>query len=87
MRAIAGTFIALVAFPIAGCATADVERYAQDPYRFNGVTHGAGEAVAANSAMQIINPMPRTASRTTLLVPAERATRDSNSGSSTSTSE
>jgi hypothetical protein len=47
--------------------------YAQDPFRFNGVTHSAGDAVAANSAMQIIDPAPKSASRLIMNVPAERA--------------
>lgn len=59
-----GAMLGLAA--LAGCETT------QDPYRFNGVTHGAGDAVAINSALQIIDPMPKSASRTRLIVPAER---------------
>lgn len=66
-------FIGIVV--ISGCTTADraAYRFGQDSYVFNGVTHGAGDAVAANSAMQIIDPAPRSAYRTKLLVPAERS--------------
>lgn len=58
---------------VTGCTTDRVAYlYAQDSYRFNGVTHSAGDAVAANSAMQIIDPTPKSASRLKLNVPAER---------------
>lgn len=66
MPAIAFRTLALsCAFTLAGCATEDVMRY-------DGVTTSAGDAIAANSAMQIVDPWPYGVEETRLLVPAER---------------
>lgn len=75
------TVIALSAFCLAGCETT------QDTYRFDGVTHGNGDSVAANSAMQIVDPWPRGSSETRLIVPAERAKTEQRAAVPSTTSE
>ena len=50
---------------LSGCMTEDVLRY-------DGVTTSAGNAIAANTAMQMVDPWPRGVENTHLLVPAER---------------
>lgn len=40
--------------------------------RHEGLAFGAGDAIAANSAMQIVDPWPWGVERTNLSVPAER---------------
>ncbi|MCO5083779.1 MAG: hypothetical protein M9955_19245 [Rhizobiaceae bacterium] len=41
--------------------------------RMDGVTPGAGEAIAANMVMQMVDPWPTGVDDTELLVPAQRA--------------
>ena len=56
---------AILAVPLAGCA--------QDDYlRTEGLTMTAGDAVAKNSALQVIDPWPAGVEDTSLEVPAER---------------
>ena len=43
--------------------------------RMDGVTPGAGEAIAANTVMQMVDPWPVGVDDTVLLVPAERAAK------------
>ncbi len=43
--------------------------------RIDGVTPGAGEAIAANTAMQMVDPWPVGVDDTVLLVPAQRAAK------------
>jgi hypothetical protein len=50
---------------LAGCAK-------QDFYRTEGLTLGAGDAMAQNTALQIIDPWPQGVEDTGLLVPADR---------------
>jgi len=50
---------------LAGCMT-------EDALRYDGVTTLAGDAIAANSAMQMVDPWPRGVENTRLRVPAER---------------
>jgi hypothetical protein len=46
---------------------------AQDDYlRTDGLTVGAGDAIAANTAMQIVDPWQYGVQNTRLVVPAER---------------
>lgn len=73
--------IALTALCLTGCETS------QDPFRFNGVTHGNGDAIAANSAMQVIDPWPRGSADTRLLVPAERVKAEQRAAVPSTTSE
>jgi hypothetical protein len=56
----------LLSLPLAGCA--------QDDYlRTEGLTMTAGDAVAKNAALQIIDPWPAGVEDTDLDVPADRA--------------
>lgn len=48
-----------------GCTT-------DDTLRFDGVTPEAGQAIAQNSALQIIDPSPPGSADTRLRVPAQR---------------
>lgn len=50
---------------LSGCMTEDVMRY-------DGVTLQAGDAIAANTAMQMVDPWPVGVEETHLLVPADR---------------
>ncbi len=50
---------------LSGCMTEDVMRY-------DGVTLQAGDAIAANTAMQMVDPWPVGVEDTHLLVPADR---------------
>jgi hypothetical protein len=62
------TSIALLA--LSGCAK-------DDTLRTEGLTLGAGDAIATNSALQIIDPWPEGVEDTDLLVPsASGATAD-----------
>jgi hypothetical protein len=74
MRAIAKTalWIALSALT-SGCLSEEYER-------FDGVTHNAGNAVAANTAMQIVDPWQEGVQDTELLVPADRGAEASDGG-------
>jgi hypothetical protein len=48
----------------AGCAT-------EETARMDGLTVGAGNAMAANTVMQMVDPWPRGVEDTTLIVPAD----------------
>jgi hypothetical protein len=65
MRLIKITAAALV-FLLTGCAS-------DDYLRTEGLTMTAGDAVARNSALQIIDPWPAGVEDTALDVPADRA--------------
>lgn len=54
---------------LSGCMTEDVMRY-------DGVTLHAGDAIAANTAMQMVDPWPIGVEDTHLLVPADRGGED-----------
>lgn len=56
----------LVALPLAGCMGDGVGR-------MDGVTSGAGNAIAANTVMQMVDPWQPGVEDTDLKVPAERA--------------
>ena len=49
---------------LAGCVS--------DTGRIDGVTSGVGNAIAANTAMQVVDPWPQGVQDTDLGVPAER---------------
>ena len=55
----------VLVIPLAGCMT-------EDTLRHSGVTGAAGDAIAANTAMQMVDPWPRAVQDTSLSVPAER---------------
>ena len=57
--------VAGVTFALAGCSTDDTMRY-------DGVTMSAGNAVYANTVMQMVDPWPEGVQDTNLKVPAER---------------
>lgn len=57
-------FAALVV--LAGCTTDDTQR-------LDGMTYGAGDAIAANTVMQMVDPWQYGVQHTDLKVPAERA--------------
>ena len=57
------TFVCMTAL-LAGCIGGE---------RYEGVTLGAGNAIAANTAMQMVDPWQRGVEDTDLVVPAERA--------------
>jgi hypothetical protein len=57
------TLFASVALSV-GCTT-------EDTARMNGLTVGAGNAVAANTVMQMVDPWPRGVEDTNLIVPAD----------------
>jgi hypothetical protein len=48
----------------AGCTT-------DEPLRYNGVTRGAGDAIAANTVMQMVDPWPAGVEQTDLSIPAD----------------
>ena len=51
--------------PAAGCVSEDVLRY-------DGVTTSSGDAIAANTVMQMVDPWPRGVEDTRLRTPAVR---------------
>ena len=55
-------FFALAA---AGCTTDDTQR-------IDGLTYGAGDAIAANTVMQMVDPWQDGVQHTNLKVPSER---------------
>lgn len=48
---------------LAGCQT--------EPVRHEGVTSGAGDAIAANTIMQMVDPWPAGVQNTNLVTPAD----------------
>lgn len=68
--------LALSALALHGCNTAE------DP-RVEGVSFGAGDAIAHNSALQIIDPWPAGVQDTDLAVPARRGGSAAESGGDT----
>jgi hypothetical protein len=63
-RASIMTAAALAAL-LSGCATTD------HSLRYQGVTRGAGNAIAANTVMQMVDPWPAGVEDTDLAVPAD----------------
>lgn len=59
-RILAATLAALVA----GCTTGQSPRY-------EGVSRGAGNAIAANTVMQMVDPWPAGVEQTDLEIPAD----------------
>ena len=62
--------ITLAALAAACCALAGCSETYQ---RVDGVTPGAGDAIAANTVMQMVDPWPYGAQDTDLKVPADRS--------------
>ena len=78
MRARANILAVLAAAccAIAGCS----ETY----QRIDGVTPGAGDAIAANTVMQMVDPWKYGVQNTKLLVPAQRSAAAGDTGQATS---
>ena len=66
-KVLALPLLAAVALGVSGCNHDDF-------VRTEGVTSGAGNAMAANTAMQMVDPWPAGVQDTRLRVPAARAT-------------
>lgn len=66
MRRVAASAIALaVLLPLGACTS--------DEYvRQEGVTSGVGDAIAADTALQMVDPWPRGVEQTNLRVPADQ---------------
>lgn len=60
-------FATLAVAGLAGCGTDDTQR-------IDGLTYSAGDAIAANTVMQMVDPWQDGVQHTELKVPAERAT-------------
>jgi hypothetical protein len=65
--------IILAALAAACCAFGGCSETYQ---RVDGVTPGAGDAIAANTVMQMVDPWPYGAQDTDLNVPADRSSQD-----------
>jgi hypothetical protein len=57
--------LAAFALAVAGCTT-------DDKQRIDGMTYGAGDAIAANTVMQMVDPWQDGVQHTNLKVPSER---------------
>jgi hypothetical protein len=68
MRTLLKGTIILSATLASGCASDDYQR-------MDGMTFGAGNAMAANTAMQMVDPWPSGVQNTKLRVPAVRGTQ------------
>ena len=75
MRSAAPLSIGLAA-PLAGCVSGNG--------RYDGVTTGAGNAIAANTVMQMVDPWQRGVEDTDLVTPAERSAPEAASESASS---
>lgn len=64
MRKLPITAVLTVLALSAGCAT-------EETARMDGLTVGAGNAMAANTVMQMVDPWPRGVEDTNLIVPAD----------------
>jgi len=65
--------IILAALAAACCAFGGCSETYQ---RVDGVTPGAGDAIAANTVMQMVDPWPYGAQDTDLSVPADRSSQE-----------
>jgi hypothetical protein len=65
--------IILLVLAAGSCAAAGCSETYQ---RLDGVTPGAGDAIASNTAMQMVDPWPYGAQDTDLNVPADRSSQD-----------
>lgn len=69
-----------LAFALAGCQSTEDRRV-------EGLTLDAGDAIATNTALQVIDPWPAGVQNTDLVVPAERATVSTGATATTTVSE
>lgn len=65
-----------IAAPLSICLAAALAGCVSGNGRYDGVTTGAGDAIAANTAMQMVDPWPRGVEDTDLTTPAERASTE-----------
>ena len=73
---IAAPFSICLAATLAGCVSGNG--------RYDGVTTGAGNAIAANTVMQMVDPWQRGVEDTDLVTPAERSATEAASESASS---
>lgn len=78
MKNIVKSVVVVSVVLVSGCANDDLQRT-------EGLTLGAGNAMAANSAMQIIDPWPAGVEDTDLVVPSDRPIRKKPAETGTST--
>ena len=70
--------------PLSICLAAALGGCVSGNGRHDGVTTGAGNAIAANTVMQMVDPWPRGVEDTDLVTPVERSTAEAASGSASS---
>lgn len=70
MRTLSRIGAAAMLASASGCAT-------EETMRLDGLTQGAGNAMAANTVMQMVDPWPEGVERTRLRVPANRGAQPS----------
>lgn len=68
MRTMLSVALLVAVSSAAGCMSEEAMRY-------QGVTTGAGDAIAANTVLQMVDPWQRGVEDTDLAVPANRDTR------------
>ena len=61
-----------IAAPLSICLAATLAGCVSGNGRYDGVTTGAGNAIAANTVMQMVDPWPVGVQQTRLRVPATR---------------
>ena len=73
-----------IAAPLSICLAATLVGCVSGNGRYDGVTTGAGNAIAANTAMQMVDPWQRGVEDTDLATPAERPAAEAASESASS---
>ena len=73
-----------IAAPLSICLAATLAGCVSGNGRYDGVTTGAGNAIAANTAMQMVDPWQRGVEDTDLTTPAERSATEAASESASS---
>ena len=70
--------------PLSICLAATLAGCVSGNGRYDGVTTGAGNAIAANTVMQMVDPWQRGVEDTDLVTPAERSAPEAASESASS---
>ena len=73
-----------IAAPLSICLAATLAGCVSGNGRYDGVTTGAGNAIAANTVMQMVDPWQRGVEDTDLVTPAERSAPEAASESASS---
>ena len=73
-----------IAAPLSICLAATLAGCVSGNGRYDGVTTGAGNAIAANTVMQMVDPWQRGVEDTDLVTPAERSATEAASESASS---